>query len=165
MTPAFSVPAQMIPGLIFFCNRQISVADQGLLWDSDKNSNPRLPVCPYPNNLISLSHSFLLIFDLFRLCAPRGRDTLSNHSTQSYSASFSQQHLIRRPLLLELCCLNYTHNLPEERHTAILCPFGVFSVPMPHDNRKQLGCFHTFSLSLKPILSLQGIIITSRTEM
>lgn len=45
------------------------------------------------------------------------------------------------------------------------CAFGIFWVPMPHDSRKQVGCFHTFSLSLKPILSLQGIIKTSRTEM
>lgn len=92
MTPAFSVLAQenrMIPGLVCLCNRQISLVDQALLWDSDKSSNPHLLVCHYPNRLISLGHSSLLIFDLFRLCAPRVRDTLGNHNTQSHSVSLS----------------------------------------------------------------------------
>lgn len=92
MTPAFSVLAQenrMIPGTVFLCNRQISLVDQALLWDSDKSSNPCLLVCHYPNHLISLGHSSLLVFDLFRLYAPRVRDTLSNHSTQPYLASLS----------------------------------------------------------------------------
>lgn len=89
MTPAFSVLAQMTPGLIFPCTQQISLVDRALLWDTDKNSNSRLSVCHYPNNLISLSRSFLLISDLLRVCASRVRDTLSNHSTLSHSASFS----------------------------------------------------------------------------
>jgi len=116
MTPDFSVLAQenrMIPGLVFLCNCQISLVDQALLWDSDKSSNPRLLVCHYPNHLISLGHSSLLIFDLFRLYNPRVRDTLSNHNTLSFSASLS---LLAASLILKGSFLNYMHSLPEEIH-------------------------------------------------
>ena len=121
MTPAFSVLAEenrMIPGLVFLCNQQISLVDQALLWDSDKSSNPHLLVCHYPNHLISLGHSSLLVFDLFRLYAPRVRDTLSNHNTQSYLASLSLSAAPHQKtsLFLKASCLNYMHSLPEEIH-------------------------------------------------
>lgn len=123
MTPAFSVLAKenrRISGLVFLCNWQISLVDQALLWDSDKSSNPCLLVCHYPNHLISLGHSSLLIFDLFRLYAPRVRDTLSNHNTQSYSVSLSllAASLQKTSLFSKGSCLNYIHSLLEEIHIA-----------------------------------------------
>lgn len=65
------------------------------------------------------------------------------------------------------------HSFLEEMHIAILWNRAILWNPVHLEypvcpclmTTKQVGCFHTFSLSLKPILSLQGIIITSRTEM
>lgn len=156
MAPAFSVLAQenrMIPGLVFFCNWQISLVDQAPLWDSDKSFNPHILVCHYPNHFISLGQSSFLIFDLFRLYAPRVRvrDSLNNHNTQSYSAPLS---LLAAPhwktsLFLKGSCLNYMHSFSEEIHIALFCtllhhptyccPVWIQSMPIPWDNRKLGG--------------------------
>lgn len=100
MTPDFSVLAQenkMISGLVLLCNRQISLVDQALLWDSDKSSNPHLLVCRYPNHLVSLGHSSLsslicLGSALLGLGTPSAI-TIHNHIQRP---CLSQQHLIRK---------------------------------------------------------------------